>query len=776
VNDILSQKYKSMPVNKFFCAILCFFFFTIHSLSAQQAFVNGSVLDSATGDALVGVVVRYAGGGAVTDVTGNFNITVTPGAITLEFNYSGYRSESVTVNAEAGKTARADLKMVSESRQLDIVVVSAGKYEQDIGEVPVSIEVLKPKLIENKCTANMETIMDQVPGVTMTDGQANIRGGSGYSFGAGSRVLMVVDDMPMLSGDANDVKWNYLPVENVSQVEVMKGASSTLFGSSALNGVIHFRTAYPTSKPVTTLTMFSGFYGEPRRPELTWWRNGNPTFSGLNFGHARQIKNWDLVVGGHLFNDEGYRYLETEQRMRLNVNTRYRFKRVSGLSAGVNVNMMRTTGGLFILWYDDQNAYIPSDSTIQNYKNYRMNIDPFITYYGPKGHRHSLKTRFFRTDNNNDTKQGSKADFYYSEYQYQFRFKNKVTLTSGAVANYSKVNSVLYEDHHSVNMASYVQVDKKFFDRLFITVGLRGEYYKMDTVQSDFAMKFKGGDTIAVLPFRPVMRAGITYQVGEATYFRVSYGQGYRFPAIAEKFIRTTAAGLEIYPNLDLLPESGQSAEVGVKHGIRFGKGWKGYADLSVFWMQYTNMMEFTFGRYGAPTDPFFGLGFKSINIGSTRIRGLDFSIMGQGKIGKVDVSLLAGYTFMDPQSLRWNPERDTLFQTSTENILKYRYRHIGKFDCEAGYKKFSLGASMRCNTRMENIDKFFEQALPGIKAYRDRFMQGDLVFDTRLMYQLTDRARVSLIVNNLLNREYTSRPADVQAPRNFVFQVMLKL
>ena len=81
----------------------------------------------------------------------------------------------------------------------------------------------------------------------------------------------------------------------------------------------------------------------------------------------------------------------------------------------------------------------------------------------------------------------------------------------------------------------------------------------------------------------------------------------------------------------------------------------------------------------------------------------------------------------------------------------------------------------MRCNTRMENIDKFFEQALPGIKAYRDRFVQGDLVFDTRLMYQVTDRARVSLIVNNALNREYTSRPADVQAPRNFVLQVMLK-
>ncbi len=765
-----------MSSNKFLFAFLGFFFFTIQSLSAQQAFVNGSVRDSASGEALIGVVVRFQGGGAVTDLSGNYNLTVPAGEIKLKFNYSGYTSDSIVLHTEANKTTRLDIRLISESKQLDLVVVSAGKYEQNIGEVPVSIEVLKPKLIENKCTANMETIMDQVPGVSMTDGQANIRGGSGYSFGAGSRVLMVVDDMPMLSGDANDVKWNYLPVENVSQVEVMKGASSTLFGSSALNGVIHMRTAYPTDKPHTTFTMFTGFYDEPKRGELTWWHNANPTFSGINFGHTRQIGNWDLVVGGHLFNDDGYRYLETEQRQRLNVNVRYRFKKVSGLSAGVNVNSMRTTGGLFLLWYDDNHAYIPKDSTIQNYKNYRMNIDPFITYYSPKGHRHSLHTRYFRTDNNNDTKQGAKADFYYAEYQYQFKFKNKVTLTSGIVTNATVVKSALYADHKTRNVASYVQVDKKFFDRLFITLGVRGEYFNDDSLKTEYHMKLKGGDTLLSLPFRPVMRAGITYQAGEGTFFRISYGQGYRFPAIAEKYIRTSAAGLEIYPNRDLQPESGQSAEIGVKQGIHMGKNWKGYADLSIFWMQYSNMMEFTFGAYGNPwIDPLFGLGFKSINIGSTRIRGLDFSVMGQGKVGQVDIMLLAGYTYMDPQSLRWNPAKDTLFQTSTENILKYRYRHIAKFDCEAGYKKFSFGTSMRYNSYMENIDKFFEQALPGIKAYRDRFHTGDIVFDTRIMYQVTDHAKVALITNNVFNREYTSRPADVQAPRNFVFQVTLK-
>jgi outer membrane cobalamin receptor len=750
----------------------------VSGISAQQTFVNGFVKDSATGEPLTGVVI-YAlkdSTGTVTDFNGAFQMNLKKGDQDLRFDYTGYRRKIVPVYP--GSEASVNVFMAPDSKQLNLVVVSSGRYEQKISEVPVSMEVIKPQLIQNKNISNLEAIIDQTPGVNVTDDQANIRGGSGYSYGAGSRVLMVVDDMPMVSGDAGDVKWNYLPIENVSQVEVMKGASSALFGSSALNGVIHFRTAYPTSKPQTNITMYSGFYDEPKRPELKWWPNANPGFSGINFGHSRQIGNFDLVLGGHLFKDDGYRYLETEDRARFNINTRYRFKKVNGLSAGINANGMRTTGGLFILWYNDTLAYIPADSTIQNFENFRYNIDPFIVYHGEKGHNHALRTRLFVTDNNNDTQQGSLAKYYYGEYQYQFRFQNRLSLTAGVVATYTDVKSDLYLDRTSRNMSAYFQFDRKFWDRLFVTFGTRFEYFQMDTASTTYNIFTNKGteeqDTIT-LPFRPVMRIGATYRIAEATFFRASYGQGYRFPCIAEKFIRTSAAGLEIYPNEQLQPEYGQSAEIGIKQGIVLGR-FKSYLDVAIFWMEYADMMEFTFGQYGHPlNDPLFGLGFKSVNIGRTRTRGVDISVVGQGQIGKCDFSLLAGYTYMDPQSLVYNDSLDTLKNTAKYNILKYRYKHIAKFDGEITYKKFSFGLSMRYNSFMENIDKFFELALPGIKNYRDRFNQGDLVFDTRVMYQINKEVRVSMITNNVFNREYTSRPADVKAPRNFAVQLMVK-
>jgi len=757
---------------------LLLFFTLILEGAFAQTLITGTIKDKNTQEGLPGATILVDGKpGTAADPSGNFSLNVAPGKHKLLFHMISYKDQEQEVTVNENETLKLDVLLETEGQAFDIVVVSAGKYEQKIGDVTVSVEVIKPELVENKNTTNLETIIDQTPGVNVTDGQANIRGGSGYSFGAGSRVLLLVDDLPMISGDAGDVKWNFLPVENVEQIEVIKGASSALYGSSALNGVIHMRTRYPRDTPETKFSVYSGFYDEPKRHELVWWRGHNPVFTGANFLHMRKVKQLDLVIGGHVFSDEGYRELETEQRARVNVNTRYRFKKAPGLSAGVNLNSMRTQGGLFIVWLDgDTGAYRPAGGAVQNYLNYRHSIDPFVIYFGPKGHKHSLRSRFFRTDNNNDTQQSSDADFWYNEYQYQKQFENKLTVTGGYVLTYTEVRSDLYKNHFASNQSVYAQLDKKFFNKLNVSLGVRGEYYRLDTAATEFEIR-RGADTI-VLPFRPVLRIGMSYEAAKATWLRASYGQGYRFPAIAEKYTRTSASGLEIYPNDSLQPETGQSAEFGVKQGIKCGK-WMAYLDVSAFWTEYHNMMEFTFGQWGHPlNDPFFGLGFKSMNVGTTRVRGIDVSLIGQGKVGQVGVNMLLGYTYMDPQSLTFDLAKDTLVNTSKENVLKYRYRHIAKADVELSWRKFMIGGSMRYNSFMENIDAFFYNAsylLGGIKEYRERFNTGDFVFDTRISYQLNTNVRIALVTNNIANREYASRPADVQPPRSFTLQAVMK-
>src|ERR1051326_4416262 len=386
--------------------LILFFIFCI-SLYADDGLLKGKVSDAKTKEALIGVsVVADAQGGTITDVNGNYELKLTAGEHKIVFSFISYSSQTITVNINAGETQVKDVALSGDVKELGTVVISAGKFEQKLEEVTVSMDVIKPTLIENKNTTNLQTILDQVPGVSMMDGQVQIRCGSGFSYGAGSRVMLLVDDPPMLTADAGDIKWDYLPVENIEQVEVIKGASSALFGSSALNGVINVRTAYPKDVPQTCINVSSGVYCDPARDLNRWWGKNNPTILNTSFFHSQQIKNFDLVVGGNVFSDDGYRMLETEQRYRFNFNTRYRFKKVKGLSVGVNGNHMVVDGGLFILWASADSAYYPQGGNVQIYTNTRTTIDPYVTYITPKGGKHTLRTRFFRSWNVNDKDQG----------------------------------------------------------------------------------------------------------------------------------------------------------------------------------------------------------------------------------------------------------------------------------------------------------------------------------------------------------------------------------
>ena len=173
--------------------------------SALSQKISGIVIDENTREPLIGVnVILSNTNGTTTNIDGEFSLNMKENEKTITFKYIGY--ESQVFYLFDGKS-EFNIKMKSASQQIGTVVISAGKFEQKIEEITVSMEVISPSLIENKNTTNIQTAMEQVPGVNITDGQANIRGGSGWSYGAGSRVLVMVDDMPLISGDAGQVQW-----------------------------------------------------------------------------------------------------------------------------------------------------------------------------------------------------------------------------------------------------------------------------------------------------------------------------------------------------------------------------------------------------------------------------------------------------------------------------------------------------------------------------------------------------------------------------------------
>ena len=354
--------------------------------------------------------------------------------------------------------------------------------------------------------------------------------------------------------------------------------------------------------------------------------------------------------------------------------------------------------------------------------------------------------------------------------------------TSGVMMEHVEVESNLFKgESKKTNQAVFTQIDKKFGERLNLSLGARFEQFYLEANDDYF---FSDGDSTNIFKdSKPVFRAGLNYQLAKATYLRYSLGQGYRFPSLAELFIETQAAdGIYVYPNPQLKPETGWSSEIALKQGFKIGR-WKGYVDIAAFVMEYQDMMEFSFGFWelndnGTPTP-----GFKSINIGETRISGIELSVMGSGKVGELDLSFFGGYTYVNPIPI--NP--DETYTTdiignelnfynfsstdSSDLILKYRHEHIVKLDMEAKHKKTTLGLSFRYNSFMKNIDAifasdFFQNTVPGINESREILNNGDFIIDLRLIQQLNENMNISLIINNLLNREYQTRPANLMAPR----------
>ena len=790
----------------FFENLFIYFMFCIISfeMSGQETgCLKGKIKENINHETIPGTVISVSNGNAATtDINGNYFIRLPIGWYKINITALGYQKIIREIEIKTNDTLVVDVEMETVNQVLNEVVISAGKFEQKLSDVTVSMEVIKPGLLENKAVATADQIVNQVPGVNVSDGQVSIRGGSGFSYGAGSRVLLLVDELPMISADAGDIKWNYLPIENLEQIEIIKGASSALFGSSALNGVINLRTAYAKDKPFTTVNTQYAVYGNPKRESLRWWNAKKfQDYENVSFSHSQKLGNLDLVIGGNAYNNDGFRMLETEKRGRANINLRYNFKNVPGLSVGINGNYMDVKGGLFFLWHNDSLAYTPRDSSIQLYNNIRYNIDPFIIYNTERYGRHSLRTRQFNTNNQNNKSQGANADLYYAEYQWQKRFQYQFTLTTGIVYMDQQVYSdSLYGRHSGHNRAVYVQMDKKI-KKLTLSLGLRGEYFKVDTAQT------KGNlfnNKINNLPFQPVMRGGLNYQLFEYTFLRSSFGQGYRFPSVAEKYVKTFVNSLNIFPNPQLQPEQGWCAELGIKQGFKIAD-FRGFVDVAEFWTEYKNMMDFVFmydtsGKSKSIvtlSDLMKHAGFQSQNIGSARITGFDITLAGSGKIGVLNFTLLSGYTFTNPINPNFNSAKDTSGSLRGSNLLKYRSKTLFKNDVQIEYKKFSIGFSSRFNSYMANIDKRFEEpviyenlnpnfpafynlpdwyVLPGLKKYRQKHNLGDWMSDLRIAVQLNKIAKASFLINNVFNHEYMSRPGFIEAPRTFIVQLLLKV
>ena len=267
------------------------------ALAQNQVKVTGKVIDN-LGESMIGVSILEKGttNGVVTDIDGNYTLTVNQGA-TLVFSYVGYVTQELVAN---GGTLNVTLQEDTET--LDEVVV-VGYGVQKKSSVTGAISSVKTEDIENRSITRVEEALQgktagvQLVSTTSQPGSSPTIRIRGFSSNGTSDPLYVVDGL--IVSDLSSIDSN-----NIQSMEVLKdAASAAIYGAQAGNGVVLITTKSGSQGTSSITYDFQySISSLARRPKLlnsaeyfTQQKEADPTFTDANIQELIDNGTWDGV-------------------------------------------------------------------------------------------------------------------------------------------------------------------------------------------------------------------------------------------------------------------------------------------------------------------------------------------------------------------------------------------------------------------------------------------------------------------------------------------------
>lgn len=719
---------------------------------AQAGSVAGRVADEA-GAPLPGVNVVLQGTrlGAATDADGAYRIDdVPPGDYTVAASAVGFRRETRAVTVAPGAEARADFVLREITVQSGEVVVTAARRAQLTVDAPVSISTLTPHDLEVRSIVSLDDALRYVPGVQLAGNQVSVRGSSGFSYNTGSRVLLLVDGMPMLRPDADGIAFDAIPTTQIERVEVVKGPGSALYGGGALGGVVNVITKDFPDAPETTVRLFGGAY-EPVRYDT--WREGwdeadtpRPLGGGA-VSHARRVgETFGFWASATYRNDRGYLRLganETFQgfaKLGWRPTTKARAELLTGLT--------RRVSDAFLYWNGARDALNPGvldftgEPTVGTNDNltHELSVLPSFTHLVRPNLFYTVKGRLFgafiqpldEALKPRPLSAGTTGFRYGGEAQLTWSPGADRYLVVGASGDANATRSSFFGEDDARSQpegAVFAQWEQTLAGRVDVVAGLRFDTYRIAAGAVDRKLSPK---------------LNVSFPLTDAATVRAAYGQGFRVPSVTERYVADRSL-FPIIANVELRPEVSTSYEVGIRGLVPVPQlGLGAQIDVAVFWNDYRRLVEPTFRRDS--------LAFQFVNLTRARIRGVEATV----DVAAADrLAFQLAYTFLDADDL------------TTDLPLVFRSQHLFKGSVNARvYGPFEAGLDYRFASRPERVDSDFARFVPDAETMVDT-----RVLDVRVGARWR-RFQAVLLARNALEYYYLERPALLAPPRHYVLQL----
>ncbi|MCP4991155.1 MAG: TonB-dependent hemoglobin/transferrin/lactoferrin family receptor [Colwellia sp.] len=556
----------------------------------------------------------------------------------------------------------------------EVIVVSGTKTEKPLKDVAGSISVITEQDIEKQLINDMSQLFKYDPSVQVTGSTGGAQNIIVRGMG-GDRVLMIKDGMRMNEGyganGLNDIVGRgFIETDTLKQVEVAKGASSSLYGSDALGGIVVFTTK-DASDYLADGETFAG------NVKLGYTDDGKQGNVGAQFfvtsGDFEQLLNFSYRDGEEAQNFDGTKPDLAIESNSIFYKAKYNFNKDTYLNFTVDIWNQDVTGDTaygLLEYFRGLDGYTIVDENSQSEKDNASYQLRFHSETATAMYDIINVSIYANNTEQEDVEYGQldiNANFGYPVIEIRDMYKTAIYKqeTQGFLSNASlSLNNMhtigygldveqststrtevkLYEVEGTPKNG-YPKVSDKFpktdvfragffindeisllDDKLLITPGARFDTYQMD---ANGALKENGKPYQDFDEDHVSLNIGALYKFTNTIAGFAQYGQGFKVPAYDLAYIEhdNSIYGYKIVPSDDLAPEESDSFEIGLR-----GHSGDFFFSTAIYYNKFDNFLATELVDIESSVNKYSGqesqvLVYQYQNIDSVTLKGVEAAV-----------------------------------------------------------------------------------------------------------------------------------------------------
>jgi len=629
-------------------------------LFSQNSF-RAIIKDGETREVLFGAnaIIKGTVNGASSNQNGFLEITNIPnGTQTIIFSFIGYNEKSEIYEFPLTLSEPLEILLsASEDEHLEEVIISSTRSSRTIANTPTRVEAISGEELEEKGNmkpGDIRMLLNESTGIQTQQTSATSYNSSIRIQGLDGKYTQILrDGFPLYAGFSGGLSLMQIAPLDLKQVEVIKGASSTLYGGGAIAGLVNLISKKPEEKREVSVMLngtsaqgldASAFYAQKFK------KIGTTIFASYNLGTPYDPS------------DVGFTAIPKFSRVTVNPKLFVYFNDKTTLNAGFQTTIEERIGGDIIYIEDggsSQHSYFEKNNT--NRISSQVGIDHTINERSTFSFKNSI-SYYDRTIEIPDFKFSGDQISSFSELSYIHKDEKSEWITGlnlwSDQFNQNELNFSEAVDYQHTTVGAFVQNTSNLTEKLTLETGLRGDY------QNEYGF--------FVLP-----RVSALLKVNPKLSLRLGGGLGYKTPTVFTE-------DAERIQFRNVLPIDVTKTEAEESIGANFDINYKTELFNDLFFSLNT-LMFYTQVKDPLILTPTSADSYEFLQPnGYLDTKGLETNI----KISYKDFKLFVGYTLADVQE-HYNDNSTTfplVAKHRLNNVLMYEVEEKLKMGLEAYY------------------------------------------------------------------------------------------